>query len=144
MTDPKTRPTRKSVVRFLQALPDERQRRDATALTQLMEGITRAKPEMWGSSIVGFGRYSLTYADGREAEWPLAAFSPRKRELTIYLEQGFTRERSLLRQLGRHKTSKVCLYIKSLEDVELQALKALIRKSIKVTKGRASWGQEAS
>jgi hypothetical protein len=143
MTEPKTRPTKESVPRFLRALPDERHRRDAIALAQLMEGITKAKPEMWGSSIVGFGRYRLTYANGRHAEWPLVAFSPRKRELTIYLEQGFTRERQLLRKVGKHKTSKVCLYIKSLEDVDMPTLKALIRKSIKVTKGQGSWASAA-
>jgi hypothetical protein len=104
-----------------------------------MEGVTKASPEMWGSSIVGFGRYRYRYANGREAEWPLAAFSPRKRELTIYLEPGFTRDRQLLRELGKHRTSKACLYIKSLEDVDMHALKALIRTSIKVTKSEGSW-----
>jgi hypothetical protein len=139
MTEPKTRPTKESVPRFLRALSDDRQRRDAIALAQLMEGITKASPEMWGSSIVGFGRYRYRYANGREAEWPLAAFSPRKRELTIYLEPGFTRDRQLLRKLGKHRTSKACLYIKSLEDVDLHTLKALIRTSIKVTKNEGGW-----
>jgi hypothetical protein len=130
MGEAKTRPTKASVTGFLKGIPDERQRRDALTILAMIRDLTKARPEMWGANIVGFGRYRYTYADGTQAEWPIAAFSPRKRELTLYLTPGFTRYGELLEKLGKHKTGKTCLYIKKLEDVHLPTLKTLIRKSI--------------
>ena len=135
MGEAKTKPTKASVTGFLKGIPDERQRRDALTILAMMRDLTKAKPEMWGANIVGFGRHRYTYANGTQAEWPIAAFSPRKRELTLYMTPGFTRYKELLQKLGKHRTGKSCLYIKRLEDVDLPTLKALIRRSVIDVKG---------
>ena len=137
MGEAKTTPTKASVKSFLKRIPHDRQRRDALAILAIMQDLTRAKPEMWGASIVGFGRHRYTYANGTQAEWPVAAFSPRKRELTLYMTPGFTRNGELLQKLGKHKTGKSCLYINNLDDVHVPTLKALIRKSIIEAKRRS-------
>jgi hypothetical protein len=84
---------------------------------------------MWGSSIVGYGRYRYRYASGREGEWFLTGFSPRKRELTVYLMSGFEELGPLLEKLGKHRRGKGCLYLKSLDDVHLPTLRKLIVSS---------------
>lgn len=131
MAELKTKKTRDSVKAFLDRVPDEGMRRDAHAIAVIMEQITKTKPAMWGTSIVGFGSYHYKYASGQEADWPIASFSPRKRSLTLYLMPGFEGRQELLSKLGRHKTGKSCLYINSLEDVHLPTLKTLIRESVK-------------
>ena len=85
---------------------------------------------MWGTSIVGFGSYRYKYASGREGEWFLTGFSPRKRNLTLYIMAGFENYDSLLADLGKHKTGKSCLYINKLEDVDIPTLRKLIRQSV--------------
>jgi len=95
----------------------------------MMKQVTKAKPVMWGSSIVGFGSYHYKYASGHEGDACLAGFSPRKQNLTIYIVPGFERYRALLKKLGKHKTSKSCLYIKILNDIDLPTLKKLIKQS---------------
>jgi len=91
--------------------------------------ITKQKPAMWGSSIVGFGSYRYEYASGRTGEWPVTGFSPRKGALTLYIMNGF-RDRALMKALGKCKTGQCCLYIKSLDDVHLPSLEKLIRASV--------------
>ena len=139
MGEAKTKPTKANVNGFLKAIPDERQRRDAFAILKMMRDLTSARPEMWGPNIVGFGRDRYMYSSGKLAEWPIAAFSPRKRDLTLYLTPGYTRYEQLLRKLGKHKTGKTCLYIKYLDDVHVPTLKALIRKSILDRKKLSNW-----
>jgi len=133
MAEPKTRPTRQSVVSFLRNVPDEGRRRDGRTLMQIMRQITKREPKMWGASIVGFGTYTYRYANGRELDWPLLGFSPRKQNLTIYLMTGFEGAGGLLRALGKHTHTKSCLYLRSLDDVHLPTLKKLLRASVRQT-----------
>jgi len=131
MAELKTRPTRASVTAFLDGIGDERRRADCKALVKIMRRATGARPVMWGSSIVGFGRYRYRYESGREGDWFLTGFSPRKQALTIYVMAGFKRYGALMRKLGRHRTGSSCLYLRSLEDVDLDVLEALITESVR-------------
>ena len=130
MAELKTRKTNASVEKFLNNVADEQRRKDCFHLVEIMKTATKAKPAMWGASIVGFGSHQLKYASGRELEWPLIAFSPRKQDLTLYLMPGPEHYPSLIKNLGKHKTGKSCLYIKKLEDVDLPTLKQLIKQSV--------------
>jgi hypothetical protein len=130
MAAPKTRPTKASVAAYIRRLPEERTRADCLALVALMEKVTGEKAVMWGPSIIGFGTYRLAYADGSEADWPIAGFSPRKQELTIYLMGVFDRRADLMKKLGKHRTGKVCLYVKHLADVDMKVLKELVAASV--------------
>ena len=132
----KTRPTKEKVTDFLNRVSDDSRRADCYAVAKMMEEITGQKPQMWGPSIVGFGTYSYKYASGHSGDWPLAAFSPRKTDLTIYLSVAFEKKEELLSQLGKHKTGKSCLYIKRLADVHLPTLRKLIKASVKDAKDR--------
>jgi hypothetical protein len=131
MAEPKTKPTAESVTEFLNEIEDEGKRRDAFAVAAMMGEITKEKPRMWGTSIVGYGTWRYTYASGQEGDWPVAAFSPRKQNLTLYLTPGFEQRSELMSKLGKHKTGKSCLYLNRLEDVHLPTLKTLIRQSVK-------------
>lgn len=131
MAELKTRRTRASVAEFLSRTPDPARRRECRTLIRMMRAITGAPPRMWGPSIVGFGHYHYRYASGREGDWFVTGFSPRKRDLTIYIMAGLARYRSLLRQLGPHKTGVSCLYVKSLSDLDQRVLKRLIRQSVR-------------
>ena len=91
---------------------------------------------MWGTSIVGYGDHLYTYANGREGDWMLSAFSPRKQALTLYIMSGFSKYRPLLKKLGPHTTGKSCLYIKKLDDVDLEVLEDLIRQSVEAMKAK--------
>lgn len=124
MAELKTKANNNSVSEFINALTDERKRDDSFALCEIMEEICQAKPKMWGDAIIGFGDKDLVYPDGRRIDWMVMAFSPRKQNLTLYLEGGSTHP--LLSKLGKHKTSKACLYIKTLKDVDLDVLKQII------------------
>ena len=130
----KTQRNSSSVKAFLDSVSDERKRKDARAVSALMQDVTGEKPAMWGTSIVGFGSYHYKGASGREGDWMLTGFSPRKDSLTLYLMSGFQQHSELLAKLGKHKTSMGCLYIKSLEDVHLPTLKKLVRQSVKQLK----------
>lgn len=125
----KTKQTDSSVQDFLAAVADEKRRKDALALLELMQEVTGLEPKMWGPSIVGFGSYHYKYASGREGDSPLVAFSPRKSDMTLYINSGFERHAALMEKLGKYKTGKVCLYLKKLEDVDLLTLRKLIRET---------------
>ena len=133
-TEPKTKPTKASVKEFLNQIQDEERRADCFVVAKLMEEITGEKPKMWGPSIVGFGTYHYKYASGREGDWPVTAFSPRKKDLTVYLMMGFEKHDELMKQLGKHSTGKSCLYIKRLSDIHMPTLKKLIKTCIKQLK----------
>ncbi len=126
----KTKPTDRSVEKFLNGIKDDQKRQDSFTLLELMRQVTKAEPKMWGSSIVGFGRYHYKYASGREGDWFLAGFSPRKQNLTLYIMAGFEQYDELLKSLGKYTTGKACLYIKRLEDVHLPTLRKLVRQSV--------------
>ena len=99
-----------------------------------MEQVTKEAPKMWGSSIIGFGSYHYKGASGREGDWMVTGFSPRKENLTLYITGGFEPHQDLLKRLGKHKTSGGCLYIKKLEDVDQEVLKELVAELVKMTK----------
>ena len=127
----KTQRNAGSVKQFLDKVPDERRRDDARAVSAIMEDVTGEKPAMWGTSMVGFGSYHYKYESGQEGDWPLVAFAPRKDSLTLYIMPGFKEYSGLLEKLGKHKTGRSCLYIKSLEEVHVPTLKTLVRQSVK-------------
>ena len=131
MAEAKTKPTKASVTQFINKIPDATRREDCFAIAKMMEEITGSKPQMWGPSIVGFGTFSYKYASGHKGDWPVAAFSPRKQDLTLYLTIGFEKYEELLGQLGKHRKSKACLYIKRLSDIHVPTLKKLIKASVK-------------
>ncbi|HEX5797283.1 MAG TPA: DUF1801 domain-containing protein [Candidatus Saccharimonadales bacterium] len=128
-TEPKTKKNDGDVEKFLDSVADEQRRKDARAVTKMMAEITGEPPVMWGTSIIGFGVYHYKYASGREGDWPRMGLSPRKQSLTLYLMDGFSGYDKLLGNLGKHKTGKACLYINKLEDIDLDVLKEIIRKS---------------
>lgn len=140
----KTKPTKEKVKDFLNRIPDATRREDCFVVAQIMEEITGEKPQMWGPSIVGFGTYRYKYASGREGDWPVAAFSPRKTDLTVYLGISFEKKDELLSQLGKHKTGKSCLYIKRLSDVHMPTLKKLIKASVKDVKTHSKSAKSAA
>ena len=127
----KTKPTQASVKEFLNQIPDEERRDDCFAVAKIMEEITGSKPKMWGPSIVGFGTYHYKYASGREGDWPMTAFSPRKKDLDALHDDGFRETSELMKQLGKHSTGKSCLYIKRLSDIHVPTLKKLIKLGVK-------------
>lgn len=131
MAELKTKATKASVVKFIKGIKDEQVRNDCIQIIDIMKKATKSEPKMWGTSIVGFGTYHYKYASGREGEWFLAGFSPRKQNLTLYIMSGFDEYDSLMRKLGKHATGKSCLYIKRLEDVDMKVLKELVTKSVK-------------
>ncbi len=134
MAENKTQPTDASVEAFLNSVPDEKKRADSFRLVQIMREETGEEPVMWGDSIVGFGSVHYKYASGREGDMGVTGFSPRKASLTIYIVPGFDRYGDLLGRLGKYTTSKVCLYVKRLSDVDEATLRELIRDSVKVTR----------
>ena len=127
----KTRPTTASVVEFLNGVTDERRRADAFKLLEIFRRATGEKAVLWGPAIVGFGSQLLKYADGRELDWPIAAFSPRKASLTLYIIGSSPNQPRLLAKLGKHTTSVACLYIKKLADVDEEVLEELITDTVR-------------
>jgi hypothetical protein len=129
-TDLKTKISDQSVEKFLDTVADDNTRRDCYTILNIMKDITRAEPRMWGSSMVGFGSYHYKYESGREGDWFLTGFSPRKQNLTLYIMSGFNEYDELMQKLGTYKTGKSCLYVKRLDDIDPVILKKLIKKSI--------------
>ena len=130
MAEPKTQKNDASVKDFLKAVDNDKRRADSLVVNELMTDVTGEQPTMWGDSIVGFGTYRYKYASGREGEWPVTGFSPRKQNLTLYIMDGFEEYDALLNDLGKYKTGKSCLYINKLEDVDLKVLRQLIEQSV--------------
>jgi len=131
MAELKTKPTTASVSDFLETVDDEERRRDCLAVVKIMQKATGANPKMWGPSIVGFGDHHYRYASGRELDWFLTGFSPRKKDLTLYIMPGFERYEELMSSLGKYKTGKSCLYIKRLADIDTKVLRTLVEDSVK-------------
>jgi len=130
MAENKTKQTNASVDKFIAGIKEETIREDCYKIIELMKTVTKEEPKMWGPSIIGFGTYHYKYASGREGDMCLTGFSPRKQNLTIYLMGGFEKQKTQLEKLGKHKTSKACLYIKSLNDVDVKVLKEMVVNSI--------------
>ena len=133
MAELKTVPTKTSVDKFLKGITDEKKRADCYQILKMMEKATKSKPKMWGTSIVGFGETHYVYESGREGDWFITGFSPRKQNLTLYVMGGFHQFEELMKKLGKHSTGKGCLYINRMEDVDAKVLKELITKSVKMT-----------
>ena len=129
MAELKTQKSDNSVEAFLNSVEHEKRRTDAFKVLELMKEVTGEEPRMWGNSIVGFGDYHYKYESGREGDWFLTGFSPRKKSLTLYIMAGFAEYDELMANLGKYKTGKSCLYINKIEDVDLPTLKKLVKKS---------------
>lgn len=130
MAELKTKPTVQAAEDFLATVTDAQRRTDCFSLIELMQKATGVKPVMWGSSIIGFGKYKYRYESGHEGEWPVIGFSPRKNDLTLYIMPGFDNYDALMQKLGKFKTGKSCLYLKRLSDVDQQVLNQLIAASV--------------
>ena len=131
MAENKTKPTRRSVTVLINGIEDRQKRADVKKVAAMMRKATGKNATMWGASIVGYGQYHYKYASGREGDFFLAGFSPRKQALTIYIVAGFSRFDSLMKKLGKYKTGKSCLYIRRLSDVDEKVLERLIAGSVK-------------
>ena len=134
MKQNKTQRTDNSVSLFLDQIEPEQKRKDSHALVALMSQITAEKPKLWGTSIIGFGDYHYKYKSGREGDWFLTGFSPRKNALTVYLMCDLSHEGLDFDGLGKYKLSKGCLYFKKIEDVDLNVLTQIIKDSIEIIK----------
>ena len=131
MAELKTRPTSASVTAFINNIDDSGKKADAKKIAAMMRKATGKRAKMWGSSIVGYGTYMYTNTAGKDFEWPITGFSPRKQTLTVYIMPGFSRFGALLKKLGKYKNSKSCLYIKRLSDVDEDVLQTLIVGGVK-------------
>lgn len=125
----KTKKTAASVSEFIASMPDAQRKRECTRILDLMKRATGAEPRMWGEHVVGFGDYHYKYDSGREGDWFIAGFSPRKENLTLYFMTGVEPYQKILAKLGKHKIGKGCLYLKNLEHVDMSALEELIETS---------------
>jgi hypothetical protein len=127
----KTKTTGASVTAFISSISDEQKRADARKVAAMMRKATGKRAKMWGPSIVGYGTYHYKYASGREGDFLMTGFSPRKQALTIYVIPGFSHFENLMNKLGKYKTGKSCLYIKRLSDIDEKILEQLINRSVK-------------
>ena len=141
MPELKTKLNKTSALKFLSTIKDAQKRKDCTLISQMMEKATKSKPEMWGTSIVGFGRVKYTYANGKEAEWMMIGFSPRKQNITLYglkifkMTDGGLKENrkdnDFLLSLGKYKEGGGCLYINKLSDIDTNELEKIIKLAVK-------------
>jgi hypothetical protein len=129
MAELKTKATKEVVGDFLNKISDDEIRKDCFEIAKMMEEITKDKPAMWGTSIVGFGQYRYKYPSGREGDWFKVGFSPRKQNISLYTMCDFNRSKDLMAKLGKHKAGKGCLYIKRLEDIDRNVLKQIIKQA---------------
>lgn len=130
----KTKKNEASVADFIDAIKDETLRKDCLEIAKIMRQVTKSDGKMWGSSIIGFGEQHLVYASGRELDWMLMGFSPRKKNITLYLPGALESYKKLLDNLGKYTTGKGCLYIKKLADVDKKVLKEIVATSAKTAK----------
>ncbi len=130
MAELKTKVNDASVEAFLNTIEDAKKRQDCFVILDLMREVTGAEPKMWGSSIIGFGATHYKYASGRDGDWFLAGFSPRKQNLTLYITGGFDQHTELMQSLGKHKLGKGCLYINKLSDIDQTKLRELVKRSV--------------
>ena len=134
MSDNKTKPTAITINSFLKKVKDRQLRNDCESIIDMMEDVSKLKPIMWGTAIIGFGTRHYVYESGREGDTMIIGFSPRKQAIALYLAGGLEPLRDELAKLGKHDTGKGCLYIKSVKDVDLSILKKILAKSYKSVK----------
>ena len=137
-TELKTQKNDANVEKFLAAVEDETKREDGYTLLKLLKKITKKEPKMWGSSIVGFGEYHYKGKSGREGDWFVTGFSPRKQNITIYLPNRPKESAALLKKLGKHKEAVGCLYINKLEDIDKKVLEELVKQTVAVTPNQSN------
>ena len=130
----KTKRNAKSVAAFLKSVKDPQQRADSLALVELLQASTGEPPAMWGDSIVGFGSFHYKSSSGREGDWMLTGFSPRKQNMTVYVMCGFEPFAAELQRLGKHKTSMSCLSFKRLADLHLPTVRKIVKRSVALTR----------
>lgn len=130
MAELKTKKTELSVEAFIKKIPETQKQKDVFTILELMQNATKNKGKMWGASIIGFGDRHLKYESGRELDWFVMGFSPRKQNIVLYINGTVEKQQALLKKLGKHKTGKGCLYINKLEDVNLNVLKEIIHKGL--------------
>lgn len=126
MAEPKTRPTDQPVSDFIAAQAEPRRRAECQTLVDWISEISGAPAVMWGTAIIGFGAYQYAGPRGKPIDWPIIAFSPRKSDLTLYVLTGFPGQDALLERLGKHKTGKICLYLKKLADADPAVLREIL------------------
>lgn len=136
MAEMKTKKNEKDIIDFLNRVENEVRKNDCFQLLDLMKQWTNETPNMWGESMIGFGSYHYKYESGREGDWFLTGFSPRKQNLTIYISPGFSEYDELMKELGKYKTGSSCLYAKRLSDIDTDILKIIVLKSIDDIKKR--------
>lgn len=136
----KTTKTKLSVDAFIKSVENENRRSDSLEMISLMREITGCEPKMWGSSLIGFGTYHYKYESGREGDFFLTGFSPRKAAFTIYIIPGFSGYPDLMKKLGPHKTGKSCLYLKNLDVTDRTVLERLIRNSVEDMRSKYDCG----
>ena len=129
MAELKTKENSKNVTAFLNTIDDNTKKEDSFKLLEMIQDITSETPRMWGTSIIGFGTYHYKYPSGREGDWFISGFSPRKQSLALYLCFDLNKYTRFLEKLGKHKTGKGCLHIKALNDIDMDVLKDLIREA---------------
>ncbi|MGH7454893.1 MAG: DUF1801 domain-containing protein [bacterium] len=134
MAENKTKPTIESVTAFLNKIQDTQLREDCFAILEIMESVSKTKPVMWGSSIIGFGTYHYVYESGREGDMVIIGFSPRKQNISVYLKGGLDQLQDELSELGKHKIGKGCLYIKTLKDINTAVFRKMLSKAFKSAK----------
>ncbi len=130
MAELKTKKTENSVSAFIKKVADAQKQKDAFAIVELMERATKAKGKMWGSAIIGFGDRVLKYNSGRELDWFVMGFSPRKQNFALYISGAVEKQKELLKKLGKHKTGKGCLYINKLQEIDVAVLKEIIKRGL--------------
>lgn len=130
MAELKTKANEGDVTAFLNTVEDEKKRKDCFEVLKLMQDVSGEEPKMWGPAIVGYGKYHYKYESGHEGDFFRTGFSPRKANLTLYIMAGFDRYEKLMQNLGKYKTGKSCLYIKSLADIDRKVLRELIQASL--------------
>jgi|SRR5688572_1026842 len=131
MAELKTKENDASIEKFLSTVKNEEKRKDSLVLLELLKKVTKKEPKMWGSSIIGFGSYRYkSPKTGREGDWFLTGFSPRKQNMTVYFSSGFQSMASLMKDLGKHKTGGGCLYFNKLSDIDINVLTKMLKETI--------------
>lgn len=130
MASLKSQPYERNIPQFLATVADEQKREDCFTLLDLMKKATGEPPQYWHNNMVGFGQYHYRYASGHEGNWFLTGFSPRKKNLTIYIMSGFEHYQELMERLGTYKTGTSCLYVNRLNDIDLKVLETVVKKSV--------------
>ena len=138
MAENKTKPTKESVTAFLNKIQDQQLRDDCFQILEMMEKASNSDPVMWGSAIIGFGTFHYVYESGREGDTMVIGFSPRKQNISLYLMGGLKNIEVELSKLGKYKTGKGCMYIKSLKDVNSEVLKRIFAKAYKEAQNKSS------